>query len=138
MMEDVLTAEGDQEIAVTEGVQEEEVTTKDDCLVKEGNKDLFLIHLLILYNTHKGFNPLPHMSISGSSNSAANKDMMSKIWTNGDTIFRLSRKHCGKRRNCLLRAISPFPTMFSKAVCCRCVKMSIYGVKGKQPWEKGF
>ena len=22
-------------------------------------------------------------------------------------------KHCGKRRNCLLRAISPFPTVFS-------------------------
>ena len=29
----------------------------------------------------------------------------------------LSRKHCGKRRNCSLRAISSFPTMFSKAVC---------------------
>ena len=27
--------------------------------------------------------PLPHMPISGSSNSAANKNMMSKIWTNG-------------------------------------------------------
>ena len=38
-------------------------------------------------------------------------------------------KHCGKRRNCLLRAISPFPTMFSKVICCQCVKMSIYGVK---------
>ena len=24
------------------------------------------------------------------------------------------RKHSGKRRNCLLRAISPFPTVFSK------------------------
>ena len=23
-----------------------------------------------------------------------------------------------------------FPTMFSKALCCSCVKMSIYGVKG--------
>ena len=29
------------------------------------------------------------------------------------------------------QAISPFP-MFSKAVYCACVKMSIYGVKGKQ------
>ena len=28
------------------------------------------------------FNPLPHMPILGSSNSAANKNMMSKIWTN--------------------------------------------------------
>ena len=32
-------------------------------------------------------NPLPHLPISGSTNSEANKDMMSKIWTNGDTII---------------------------------------------------
>ena len=64
------------------------------------------------------FNPLPFMPILGSSNSAANKDMMSKIWTNWDTVICLSRKHCRKRRNCSLRAISTFPTMFSKAVCC--------------------
>ena len=64
------------------------------------------------------FNPLPHMPILGTSNLATNKDMMSKIWTNGDTIIRLSRKHCGKRRNCSLRAISPFSTMFSKAALC--------------------
>ena len=28
-------------------------------------------------------NPVPNMAISGSSNSAVNKDMMSKIWING-------------------------------------------------------
>ena len=32
-------------------------------------------------------NPLSHMPILGSSNSAANKDRMSQILTNGDTIF---------------------------------------------------
>ena len=32
-------------------------------------------------------NPLLDMPILGSSNSAANKDMMSKILTNGDAIF---------------------------------------------------
>ena len=32
-------------------------------------------------------NPLPHMPIFGSSNSAANKDIMPKILTNADTIF---------------------------------------------------
>ena len=47
-------------------------------------------------------NPLPDMSILVSSNSATNKDTMSKIWKNGDTIIRLSRKHSGKSRNCLL------------------------------------
>ena len=31
--------------------------------------------------------PLPHMPILGSSSAAANKDMMSKILTNGYTIF---------------------------------------------------
>ena len=29
------------------------------------------------------FNPLPHIPILGSSNPAANKNMMSKMWTNG-------------------------------------------------------
>ena len=32
-------------------------------------------------------NPLPDVPILGSSNAAANKDMMSKIFTNGATIF---------------------------------------------------
>ena len=34
----------------------------------------------------------------------------------------MGRKHCGKRRNCSLRAISPFPTVFSKDLYCRHVK----------------
>ena len=64
------------------------------------------------------FNPLPDMPILVSFNLVANKDMTAKVWTNGDSVICLSRKHCGKRRNCSLRAISPFPTMFSKAVYC--------------------
>ena len=76
----------------------------------------------------KSFNPLPQMPILSSCNLAANKDMMSKKLTNGNTIFWLSGNHCGKRRNCSLRAISSFPTMFSKAVFWWCVKISIYGV----------
>ena len=32
-------------------------------------------------------NPLHHMPILGSPNSAAKKGMMSKIWTNWDTII---------------------------------------------------
>ena len=47
-------------------------------------------------------NPLPHMPIFGSSNSTANKDMISDIWTNRDTIILLSRQHSRKRRNCSL------------------------------------
>ena len=37
---------------------------------------VLLLHLSL-------FNPLPPMPILGSSSSAANKSMMSKIWTNG-------------------------------------------------------
>ena len=38
-------------------------------------------------NTKNILDPLPHRPNLGSSNSAANKDIMSKILTNGDTIF---------------------------------------------------
>ena len=41
---------------------------------------------LILYQLDL-FNTLPHMPVWDSSNSATNKDMMSKILTKGDTIF---------------------------------------------------
>ena len=41
-------------------------------------------------------------------NSFPNKPCFSHICST--EVFR---KHCGKRRNCLLRAISPFPTVFS-------------------------
>ena len=75
-------------------------------------------------------NPLPNMPISGSSSSATNKDMMSKIWKMGVQLPAGVENIVGKGGEiALLRAISPFPTMFSKAVCCWCVKMSIYGVK---------
>ena len=62
-------------------------------------------------------NSLHDMPILGSSNTAANKDMMAKIWPDGETNICFSRKRYGKRRNCSLRAISPLSIMFSKAVC---------------------
>ena len=34
----------------------------------------------------------------------------------------MTRKHCGRRRNCSLRAISPFSAVFSKDLYCRHVK----------------
>ena len=37
-------------------------------------------------------------------------------------IIQTGRKHCGKRRNSLLRAISSFPTVFSKGLLPRAVK----------------
>ena len=41
-------------------------------------------------------NPLPNMSILGSSSFAADKDMLAKVWRNGDTNICFSRKHGGK------------------------------------------
>ena len=42
-----------------------------------------------------------------------------KIWGKWRKVFWKGRKHCWKRRNCLLRAISPFPTVVSKDLFCR-------------------
>ena len=107
---------------------EDLVDERTTLLVDEKKKtEALLLRMLPRY-----INPLPDTPILGSSNLAANKDMMAKIGINGDTNVCLSREHSGKMRNCSLRAISSFSTMFSDAVCCYCVKTSIYGVKGQQ------
>ena len=36
---------------------------------------------------NRRFNPLPYTAISGPANSTTYKDMMSKIWTNRDTVI---------------------------------------------------
>ena len=36
------------------------------------------------------------------------------IWWKWQKVLQMGRKHCGKRRNCSLRAISPFPSVFLK------------------------
>ena len=41
---------------------------------------------------------------------------------NGKKFFNWVENAVGKRRNCSLRAISPFPTVFSKGLYCRHVK----------------
>ena len=37
-------------------------------------------------------------------------------------VLQVDKKHCGKSRNCLLRANSSFPAVFSKDLCCRHLK----------------
>ena len=39
----------------------------------------------------------------------------------------MGRKHCGKRRNCSLRAISPFPSVFKRPVSQGRQKVSLCG-----------
>ena len=54
-----------------------------------------------------------------------------KIWRKWKKVMQTGRKHCGKRRNRSLRAISPFPTVFSKGLFpwgvkrCRCLGKSL-------------
>ena len=43
----------------------------------------------------------------------------------------MGRKRCGKRRNCSLRAISPFPTLFSKYLYYRHAETRACLGKGK-------
>ena len=45
----------------------------------------------------------------GSSNSTTNNGMMSKVWTDGDTVIWFSRKHRGKRRKLLVTSNFFFP-----------------------------
>ena len=40
-----------------------------------------------------------------------------QIWWKCQKVIQMGRKHCGKRRNCWLWAISPFPIVFSKKAC---------------------
>ena len=45
-----------------------------------------------------------------------------QIWRKWKKVIQTGRKHYGKRRNFSLRAISPFPTVFSKGLFHRGVK----------------
>ena len=66
--------------------------------------------------------PFPKRQILDSSALKMFADDHFKFDENGQIVLQMGRKHCGKRRNCSLRAISPFPTVFSKDLYCRHVK----------------
>ena len=73
------------------------------------------------------------MPILGSSNSAAKKDMMAKIWTNRDTIVCLSRKNIvgEKGKIACYEQFLLFPQCFQKQSVVDVLKQeSIYGVEG--------
>ena len=44
------------------------------------------------------------------------------IWWMWQNVLQTGKTPCWKRRNCSLRVISPFPTVFSKHLFCRHVK----------------
>ena len=60
------------------------------------------------------FNPLPHMPILDSSNSATNKSMMSKIWTNGVQLSDRVENIVGKESIACFKQFLLFPQCFQK------------------------
>ena len=66
--------------------------------------------------------PLPKRQILDSSKLKQFADNNCKFDKTGIKSIQMGRKRCGKRRNCSIRAISPFPTVFSSDMYCRHVK----------------
>ena len=81
--------------------------------------------------------PITRRQILDSSKLKDFVDDNFKFDKNGRKLSKLVKKHCGKRRNCSLRAISPFPTVFSKGLFqggvkrCHCVGIGKYLVESK-------
>ena len=50
-----------------------------------------------------------------------------QIWWKWLSVFRMGRKHYGKRRNCSLRAISPFLAVFSRLLLQTCKNQGLFG-----------
>ena len=70
------------------------------------------------------------MPILGFFSSAANKDMISKIWTNGVQLSDRVENIVGKGEIARHEQFLLFPLCFQKLSVVDVSKMSIYGVKG--------
>ena len=68
--------------------------------------------------------PFPKRQILDSSKLKEFADDNSEFDENGRKFSKWV-ENTGKRRNCLLRAISPFPAVFSKHLYCRQVKTGL-------------
>ena len=75
----------------------------------------------ILYKT-KLLPDITRRQILDSSKLKEFADDNFKFDKNGKKVLKTDRQHYGKRRNCSLRAISRFPTVFSKGLFPRGVK----------------
>ena len=86
---------------------------------------------------YKAFNPLPDDKFQTLPNWKTLQTTIQK-WK-WQKVNQKSRKHCGKRRNCSLRAISSFPTVFSKSLFSQGrqkVSFCGNGLKLLNEWEK--
>ena len=69
---------------------------------------------MVWWTSTKFINPLPHIPILGSSNSAAQKNMMSKIWTNGVQLSDRVENIVGKEEIARHEQFLLFPQCFQK------------------------
>ena len=84
----------------------------------------FLSAFIIMDAVPKGLTALTHYKTTNFTLFQAERvcRQQLQIWRKWQKIIQMGRKHCGKRRNCSLQAISPFPTVFSKGLFPRGVK----------------
>ena len=75
-------------------------------------------------------NPLPDIPILGFFNSATNKDMMSKIWTNGVHLSNRVESSVEKREIAHYKQFLLFPQGFQK--------LSVVDGQNEYLWSKGL
>ena len=93
----------------------------EKCLTASvSNPVTFEPHFLIFPYPLLSLNPFPNDKFLIQLKKFADDNF--KFDETGRKSIQTGRKHCGKRRNCSLRAISPFSTVFSKDLHCRRVK----------------
>ena len=85
----------------------------------------------ITYGVKQTTQPFPKRQILDYSKLKEFADDNFTFDKNGKKVLETGRKRRGKRRNCSLRAISPFPTVFSIDLYCRPV-----GKKTEFVWER--
>ena len=75
------------------------------------------------------YQPFPKQQILDSSNLEHFADDNVKFDENGKKLFKRVKKNCRKRRNCSSRAISPFPTVFSRLLQQTSKNKGLFGQK---------
>ena len=113
-------------------------------LSRSSNKVPFCVTSHIFIMIREWANPSPHNSISAAYDKLTLSQTTNfrffktervcrrhiQIWWKWEKVLQMGRKQCVKRRNCLLRAISPFPIVFSKCLYSRHVKTRVCLGKG--------
>ena len=93
-------------------------------------KDRYLCSDFLTPYTKQMYQPFPKTTNFRLSQTEKFEDTNFTFDENGGKVLKMGGKHCGKRRNCSLRAISPFPTEFSNVLYCRHILAEICQAMG--------